>query len=379
MVRHLIHFIRIFVLLFLASLTWAQSQPPAAPIILAGSPEDKALRVVEDETDAAKRTTMLDQFVKDFPPMVQSPEVNTLYVVAYQQLRNNAKVVEFSEKVLAVKPKDIDVLPLLINALLDQQNQYDKAYDYAKRYQEIAKDFEAAGLGRTFSEADRTRIQAEAKTLYDGARQQKEYYVLQAAYQENDADKKINTLEGFAKEFPDSLQICSAYSVLAVTYLQKKNVAQSADAAEKCLKVDANNLDMLVLLADEQMEDKKKAVETAELVRRAVDLADALESQPVPEGQSAGDWTKRKNYFRGTAHGQRGYIALKSALYAKALPDLELAYKMLGDDSATLYRLGFTLAKLRRTGEAQTYLSRAASMPGPFQQAAKSALSQLNR
>jgi tetratricopeptide (TPR) repeat protein len=355
-----------------------QSKPPV-PMILAGSPEDKALRAVENEPDAAKRVSLLDQFVKDFPAMVQVPDVNEMYVFAYQQLKNNSKVIEYSEKVLVVKPTDIDVLPLAINALLDQPSLLEKAWEYAKRYQKLAQNADSLNAGRTLSEQDRTRIQADAKTLYDAARQQMEYAVLQAAYQETNGDKKIADMEKFVEEFPDSPQICSAYSIMAVTYQQKRDVARSAENAEKCIKADPNDLDMRVFLADLQIEDRTKVKETAELIRRAVELADALESKPVPEGQSEADWTRRKNYLRGTAHGLRGYQDMKSAQYAKALPDLEIAYKLLGEDPAILYRLGFALAKLRRDSEAENYLTRAAKMPGPFQQAARKALSELRR
>jgi tetratricopeptide (TPR) repeat protein len=368
--------VHVILILFFTTTALSQSQPPAV-MIVAGSPEDKALRTVENEPDVAKRVQLLDQFVKDFPAMVEAPDVNEMYVFAYQQLKNNSKLIEYSEKVLAVKPSDIDVLPLVINAMLEQPTLFDKAWEYAKRYQTLAQNLETANVGRTLGDQDRTRIQADAKALYNAARQQKEYAVLRVAYQEANNDKKIADLEKFVQEFADSPQVCSAYSIIAVTYLQKRDFAKSAENAEKCLQANPDDLDMRVLLADLQIEDKTKTKETAELIRKAIELADALESKPTPEGQNEAEWTKHKNYLRGSAHGLRGYLDMKSGQYAKALPDLQLAYKLLGDDPTILYRLGFALAKLRRNSEAENYLSRAAKMPGPFQQAAKKALSEL--
>jgi|GEM_PF-6272349 len=378
MIRSWMYLIRIVSFVVFTTMAFSQSQTPA-PMIVAGSPEDKALRVVENEPEASKRVQLLDQFVKDFPAMAVSPDVNELYVFAYQQLKDDGKVIEYSEKVLAVKPNDIDVLPLMINAFLGQQKQYDKAWEYAKRYQNLSQSLDTAFPGRSFSDADRARIRADAKALYDAVRPQREYEVLQATYRETDGDKKIAALENFVKEFPDSPQVCGAYSMIAVTYLQKRNVAKGAENAEKCLSVNPNDLDSLVLLADLQREDRTKLKETIDLVRKAVELSDALESKPVPEGQDAADWTKRKNYWRGMAHSLRGYLDLKSAQYSKALPDLELAQKLLGDDSDVLYRLGFALAKLHRDREAEEYLSRAVKIPGPSQQAAKKALAELSR
>lgn len=378
MKRFQIGILHVVLILLFTTAALSQSQPPVG-MIVAGSPEDKALRAAENEPDAAKRVLLLDQFVKEFPAMAQAPDVNEMYVFAYQQLKNNEKLIEYSEKVLAVKPNDIDVLPLAINAMLEQPSLLDKAWEYAKRYQTLAQDLDKASVGRTLSDQDRTRIQADAKALYGAARQQKEYAMLQAAYQEANTDKKIADMEKFVQEFPDSPQVCSAYSIIAVTYLQKRDISKSAENAQKCLKANPDDLDMLVLLADLQIEDKTKTKETVELIRKAIELADALQSKPAPEGQNEADWTKRKNYLRGSAHGLQGYLGLKSAQYAKALPDLELAYKLLGDDPTILYRLGFALAKLRRNSEAENYLSRAAKIPGPFQQAAKRALSELGR
>ncbi|MBZ5536556.1 MAG: hypothetical protein LAO31_11415 [Acidobacteriia bacterium] len=378
MKRYQIGIVHVVLILLFTTAALSQSQPPAA-MIVAGSPEDKALREVENEPDAAKRIQLLDQFVKDFPAMVQAPDVNQIYVFAYQQLKNNIKLIEYSEKVLAVKPNDIDVLPLAINAMLEQPSLLDKAWEYAKRYHTLSQNLDSANMGRTLGDQDRTRIQADAKALYGATRQQKEYAILQAAYQEANNDKKISDLEKFVQEFPDSPQVCSAYSIIAVTYLQKRDIAKSVENAEKCLQANPDDLDMRVLLADLQIEDKTKTKETAELIRKAIELADALESKPAPEGQNEADWTKRKRYLRGSAHGLRGYLDMKSGQYAKALPDLELAYKLLGDDPTILYRLGFALAKLRKTSEAEIYLSRAAKMPGPYQQAAKKALGELGR
>jgi len=360
------------------SQTQIETQTQPYPAIQAGSAEDKALELIDKEPGTEKRIAMLEQFLKDFPAMAKSPDVNTLFVFNYREMRNGAKLIEYAEKVLAVKPDDLSVLPLMIDAL-EQQNQYDRAYEYAKHYEALVQNFDGFSGGSLIQETDRVRIRAEAKAMVTTARQQKEYADIQSAYQETDNDKKIRALEGFAREFPDSAQLCTAYSMLALSYLQKQNPAQSAASADKCLKIDPRNLDMLVLLADLQVEDKAKAKQTAELVAKAVELSDAMESTPVPEGQTEADWTKRKTYYRGMTHGLRGYLDMKASLYAKAIPDLELAQKLMGDDSAALYRLGFALAKLKRNREATSYLTRAAKIPGPFQEAARRALSELNK
>lgn len=360
-------------------MTFSQIAKPGPPVLQAGSPEDKSLRAIENEGDAAKRISLLDQFVKDFPASAEVVEVNQMYVLAFQQTKNTAKLVEYGEKVLAVQPNDVVVLPLLINTLLDQPGQIDKAIEYARRYQTVAKNPAEIDPSLKLSAADLVRIKAEAQDLFDAVRQQKEYVVMQAAYQEKNLDRKITALEGLAKEFPDSPQLTTVYSMIAVTYLQKQNASKGAEYAEKCLKLDPNNIDMLVILGDLYSEDKTKGTQAADYVKKAVEFSDSLEGKPAPEGQNETDWNKRRNYLRGTAHGLRGYLALKSALYSKALPDLELAYKLLGDDPTTLYRLGFAMAKLRRISEATTYLSRAAKMPGPYQQAAKNTLAQLQK
>ncbi|MDD5543050.1 MAG: hypothetical protein PHX83_07725 [Acidobacteriia bacterium] len=366
-------------LLISSIVVWCQTPPSTPPMIMANSPEDKALRVIESETDAAKRVTLLDQFVKDFPAMAYAVEVNELYTFAYQSLKDNAKVVDHAERAVAMKSNDIDVYPVLINTLLDMRNQPEKAYDYAQRYQKLVQGSDWSPAGRTISADERARIQGDAKSLLDAAHLQKEYNDLQKAYAETDPDQKISLLEAFVKTFPDSKQVCSAFTMLAVGYLQKRDVSKAASNAQDCLKAEPDNIEMVVLLADLQVEDKTKAAETAGLVKKAVELSDALDSQPVPDGQTEADWTKRKNYMRGTAHGLRGYIDLKVGLYSKGLPDLQLAYKLLGNDSATLYRLGFCLAKLHRNKEAETYLTQAAGMPGAYQLAAKRALTQLER
>jgi len=88
-----------FSFLLLTAVMPAQTQTQSYPVIQAGSAEDKALQLIDQEPETEKRIAMLEQFLKDFPAMAKSPDVNTLFVFNYRQTRNGAKLIECAERV----------------------------------------------------------------------------------------------------------------------------------------------------------------------------------------------------------------------------------------------------------------------------------------
>jgi len=68
--------------------------------------EAKLLNAVVAETDAAKRLTELDQWVKEFPDSDWNDARPMLYLVTYQQLNKNREAFDKANEILATKPDD---------------------------------------------------------------------------------------------------------------------------------------------------------------------------------------------------------------------------------------------------------------------------------
>jgi tetratricopeptide (TPR) repeat protein len=102
-------------------------------------------QVLPRVTDPAKRTQVLDSFLKTYPEAEKdnATQVNTAYFQAFQMQGNLDKTVEFGDKVVAADPNNVEVLNALglINAFYLQNPVPDKAAGYAQKALKAAQGF----------------------------------------------------------------------------------------------------------------------------------------------------------------------------------------------------------------------------------------------
>src|SRR6516165_4102769 len=84
--------------------------------VQAGSPEDKAFQKIDAENNVDSKITLLLDFEKQFPQSKALKEAYLQLVQIFQQKNDNAKIIEYGEKIIKVDPSNIDALLTITRA-----------------------------------------------------------------------------------------------------------------------------------------------------------------------------------------------------------------------------------------------------------------------
>ncbi|HET8892065.1 MAG TPA: hypothetical protein VFQ41_24420 [Candidatus Angelobacter sp.] len=343
-------------------------------MIPAGTPEDKALQAISAESDAAKRVTMLQDFLQQYSSDEQATAYGTWQLSqAYMDQGDTAKALEFGEKASTLQPANLDFLISLATVaqkLKDNGKIVDCAVRGGTAFNGIAKKPKPEGMD---PEDFKLRIQQEEEPY----RQSYEYLEvtgLNALLAEENPQKRMGYIERYISAFPGSRFEDQVMQLAVYTLGQTNESARLLTFGEKALAANPNSVSMLSALANAFAEssDQSFAARAETYARKALELA---------KGQTPTDENKLALYS-GLAHSALGYAMLKQEKNVPAIAELKTASVELKTNpdayAAALYRLGFAYAKTGKLPEAKTTLGELIAMQSPYQQPAKDLLAKVD-
>ena len=103
--------------------------------------ETSALNVLSSETDPRSRMEYIEKFSTAFPDSKYQETVSNLALESLSQLKDNARLVSYGEKILAVNPNSLPALLLLAGYYADdgKPGSAAKAISYSQKAIEVAK------------------------------------------------------------------------------------------------------------------------------------------------------------------------------------------------------------------------------------------------
>ena len=342
-------------------------------VIPAGTPEDKALTEISNESDAAKRVTMLEDFVAKFT--ANKPALAYGYWQLSQQFISSdpAKALDYGDKALAAMPDVVDILQSQTDVAQAQKN-YAKVVDYAVSGATVIRNLEKQPKGSDETdEAFKQRIDSD-KASFQPVFNYMETAAYNAVVSETDPKKQLAEAEKFGEAFKGE-SLAAQANVLAVRALAGMNdMPKLMSVGEKALAADPNNVQLLSLMANSYAEDQKAAnlAKAETYSRKVIELA---KNEP-------GVTDDQKKITEGFAHEILGYTLMRQEKTAAAIPELKTATEMVKSDpniySVASFRLGFALQKSKRVPEAKEVLAQCAATDGPFKEEARKLLERLN-
>lgn len=120
-------------------LAWAQNAPPAVPA------NDEAQELSQAVADAGNSPVDfirgLEKYLAKYPNSPRRNEIERALVKAAIETKDDKRVIEYGERVLAREPSDAQLLDRVIRSLLvtDARDTSDRALRYAKRYEELLR------------------------------------------------------------------------------------------------------------------------------------------------------------------------------------------------------------------------------------------------
>ena len=240
------------VLILCAAAIWGQRHH--IDEVNAEKPEGKLLQQIMQENDPAKKTALLDQFSSEFPKHDASPWVLEQLQGIYVKANDNDKIIAAGEKLLALDPDDPEAALQCLKA------------------SEAKKD--PAGIrrfsGMTFTAAHKMATAAQPKEADDIAawkasvnyaqqvQQYSEYALYRAALESRDPKLTIDLGEALLSHNPPGEYAAKVAEPVFVAYRQSKEDAKALALADKVVTAGGGSEDMLLVLANQYLEQKKE-------------------------------------------------------------------------------------------------------------------------
>ena len=362
--------LRYFAIIVLVTLPAFSQSKIAIP---AGTPEDKALTEISQESDQAKRVSMLEDFVKQYASNPAAVAYGNWQLSQQFVTSDPAKAMDYGDKALAAMPDVLDILQTQTD-LASQTKDYAKVVDYASRGAVVINNIEKQPKPASMSDDGFKQQVADDKTAAAPTYE----YLAAAAYNamaaEADLKKRVAEIAKFDDAFKGSKLADNANLLAVATFQEMNDMPQLIAFGEKSLAANPKNATMLTLLANAFAEDPKgtNLAKADTYSRQAIELIKADTTVAADQRQIT----------EGFAHQILGYTLLREEKTPAAIVELKTASGMLKSDppkySIALYRLGFAYAKDKQNANAKVVLSECAAVDGPFRDAAKELLAKVN-
>ncbi len=137
--------------LFFAMLAWAQNAaPPASPAKPASNPAADENQQLSQAISEAGNSPVdfiraLEKHLAKYPNTTRRNEIERAVVKAAIEAKDERRVIEYGERVLAREPNDAQILDKVVHALLatSARDSSERALKYAKHYEELLRQTRA--------------------------------------------------------------------------------------------------------------------------------------------------------------------------------------------------------------------------------------------
>ncbi len=371
-----------FSLLGLLALALAAAAAPQLQLgrriqIRAGTPEDRELTAIRAASSPQQKLALIEQFAREHPEGDLALLANQLFVETYAALKDYDHVFLYGERVLAADPENLTVATALVAAAA-AKGDLDRLFAYGEKVGRAVAQFAAQPppAGVPLEEWEREKAAA-----LEQARPNLDYIVLtlyEAARQQQDPTRRATLLERFLEAFPQAPAATAAELEVAGIYQRAHQTQQMIAFAQRRVAASATDIPMRLLLADTYSEQGIELERGEQLARQVLDLIAHAEK---PANVSAEDWQRQLDLQKGLAYSALGQIYVRQNRDADAVAAFQQAKPLLQTDrvnyARNLYRLGFTLARMKRVAEARAVLNEVVSLNTPYTPLARDVLRKL--
>ena len=331
----------------------------------AEKPEGKLLQQIMQESDAAKKTTLMEQFATEFPKLETTAWVLEQLQGVYVKANDPDKIISAGQRLLTLDPDDPEAalqalkaaeakkdIPLIISLS-------DKTAANARKMAARPQPTDAEQVATWKGELEYAK---QVATYAD-------YALFRAAAESRDPKQVIQLAELLEQRSPTSEYMPKVRDVLFVAYRQAGANDKAVALAEKLIAAGSTNEDMLLVVVDSYAQSKK---EPEKIHTYSAKIVEIMGSKPKPEGMSDADWTNRKNLVTGLAYYMNGKQYSVEAKYPQADKELRSALPLVEGNAnmkaEVLFLLGFANSKMgtERQQDAANYFRACAAMQSPF-------------
>jgi len=342
----------------LAAPGWAQCHKLAE--VNTDKPEGQLLQQAGQETDAAKKTALLEQFASQYPQDEAAGWVYEQLLNAYVKDNQADKALAVGDKLAAMPPECVETAQQTLKAA-EMKKDPDLVLKWSAKTAELAQKVVSSPQPTDADEVENW------KARVDYARQVNtytEYSLYAMALQTTDSKKQIMLIEALQQRNPKSEYLSKATDALFIAY-QKAGAADKAVAlAQQVAATGQPSEDMLLVLTD----DAAKKKDSDKVHAYSAKLVEVMSAKPKPEGIADADWTKRKNTFIGLAYDMSGKQYFADGKLPQADQELRKAQPLVEDNAAVktevLFFLGLANYKMEKIQDAVNFFRACVAVKG---------------
>ncbi len=336
--------------------------------INAESEEGKLLQQAGEESDAAKKIGLLEQFLAKFAAHDAAGYVHLQLLAAYLGANNFDKAIEHGTAAQKKAPDDMELAHLLVKSAEGKGHAETLAAN-VERTHALAEKAKAALKPADSDEAEAWKRSVEFATQ---VQQYNQHALFSTIVKQTAPQGKVLLLDTLRKLYAGGQFDKNIDAQYVVAYQQLGQHDKMTQAAEAALVHESDNEAYLFLVGDSLVDPAKGKLAQAQAYGQKI--VDTLPNKPKPAGISDEQWTEHKNTYLGLGRSLLGRALANQEKHAPAHKELLAAVAALKGNNAALapvyFFLGFSSAKLNRPRDAVTYLGLASKMPGPYQAAA---------
>ena len=320
-------------------------------------PEGKLLQQCMQENDAVKKASLMEQFVEQFPKLEQTAWVLEQLQAYYAKAGQTDNVLVVGDKLLTLDPGDPEA------AL---QNL--KAAETKKDLQQVRKYSDMAS-----ENARKAAASSQVKEEVDYARQVAQYtdYALfRAAAEQTDPKVTLELGERLTARSPDSEYVPKMANLLFLAYRQTGANDKALALAEKTLATDQSQPEMLLVVANSYLEQKKDPAKVHAYSAKVVEIMSTHSEASAPMMVGVAHYISGKQYVNDNQFGPADQEL------RKALPLVESNAALKPE---VLFLLGLANFKMEKIQEAANYFRACSVLKSGFQAEAAKDLARIKR
>jgi tetratricopeptide (TPR) repeat protein len=299
----------------------------------------------------------MEQFVTQYPKHEAVPWVLEMLQPAYVKAGNIDKIIETGEKMAALDPDDIECALQTLKAV-ETKKDPDLIKKWSAATSAAARKYLASSGEKRPSDIEYAK-QVDTYT---------EYTLYRAAVETPDPKKKLDLIETLEQRNPSCEYIAKFNRERFMAYRQTGANDKALALAEKVLATDQSDEQMLLVVADNYMQQKKEPEKVVAYTARIVEL---VNGRAKPANMTDEDWQKHKGALLCIAHfigGKQQFVQNKFAAADKelreALPHIDASPALKPE---LLFYLGVANYKLEKPQEAANFFRACAAIKSPFQ------------
>jgi tetratricopeptide (TPR) repeat protein len=358
----------IAVLLGLAAIPALAQRP--APTINTETPEGILLQLIGQESDEAKKITLMEEFISRYAAHNGVPWVHGQMIASYTKAGQFDKAMAAAETLLATYPLDAEAAHGALKAAEGKKDP-DAVLKWAVRTSEAARKAAAAPKAGDEEDEDYKRRVDYDKQVDTYT----EYSLFATALQTADPAKKAQLFRALEERAPQSQYMAQSYGPYFLALSQAGDTAGATGVAERAIAKDSAIEEMLAFVGDVYLRENR---EPDKVLAYSTRLVDQVSVKAKPEGVSDADWQKWKSQLLGLGFWLQGGVYSAQNKFPEAEKALGAALPHLaGNDeirAAALFHLGVASFKLGKIAEAMKFTEQCVAIKSAYQAMAQSNL-----